>query len=74
MTEQIKYGWGGKRPNQTGRPKGTTKGYSNQRPQHQVRAFDDEWNIIKRFTTLVKTSKKEECLKALEALEGNSGE
>lgn len=24
------------------------------RPQHQVRAYDDEWTLIKRFVVLVK--------------------
>nr|DAL33592.1 MAG TPA_asm: hypothetical protein [Caudoviricetes sp.] len=69
MNEEKKQ-WGGRRAG-AGRPKGTTKGYSIQRKQHQVRAFEDEWDIIKRFSKLVKTSKKEECLKAVEALEEN---
>lgn len=57
-------GWGGKRSG-AGRPKGTTKEVSNQRPQHQVRAFDDEWEIIKAFATLVKKDKE----KAMELME-----
>ncbi len=46
-------GWGGKRQG-AGRPKGTTKDVSVQRKQHQVRAFDDEWEMIKAFATIVK--------------------
>lgn len=46
-------GWGGKRAG-AGRPKGTTKGYSVQRTPHQIRAFDDEWTIIKEFVAIVK--------------------
>lgn len=46
-------GWGGKRTG-AGRPKGTTKDVSVQRKQHQVRAFDDEWEIIKAFAAIVK--------------------
>lgn len=54
MTEEKKkYGRGGKRPNQTGRPKGTTKP-EGQRQQHQVRAYPDEWEIIKEFAKIVK--------------------
>ena len=57
-------GWGGKRSG-AGRPKGTTKEVSNQRPQHKVRAFDDEWEIIKAFAALVKKDKE----KAIELME-----
>lgn len=46
-------GWGGKRPG-AGRPQGSTKGISVQRKQHQVRAFDDEWAMIKEFASIVK--------------------
>ena len=46
-------GCGGKRQG-AGRPKGTTKDVSVQRKQHQVRAFDDEWEMIKAFATIVK--------------------
>lgn len=46
-------GWGGKRKG-AGRPKGTTKDVSVQRKQHQVRAFDDEWEMIKEFANIVK--------------------
>ena len=29
----------------------------NVRSQHQVRAFDDEWLLIKRFTSIVRADK-----------------
>lgn len=45
--------WGGKREG-AGRPKGWRKGFSEQRKQHQVRAFDDEWALIKEFAAIVK--------------------
>lgn len=54
MEEEIrKNGRGGKRSG-AGRPKGTRKGYSIARPQHQVRAHDDEWELIKAFANIVK--------------------
>lgn len=37
-----------------GRPKGSTKGYSIARPQHQVRAYNDEWEVIKEFAKVAK--------------------
>lgn len=40
--EDVKNTWGGKRTG-AGRPVGTTKEVSVQRPQHQLRAFPDEW-------------------------------
>lgn len=46
-------GWGGKRAG-AGRPKGTTKAESNQRKQRQVRAHDDEWELIKKYAEIVK--------------------
>ncbi|WP_288773188.1 hypothetical protein [uncultured Megasphaera sp.] len=45
--------WGGKRPG-AGRPRGSTKEISVQRKPHQVRAYDDEWAIIKAFASIVK--------------------
>ena len=45
--------WGGRRANQTGRPKGTTKP-GGVRKQRQLRAYDDEWEIIKAFAKAVK--------------------
>lgn len=64
--------WGGRRPNQTGRPKGTTKP-EGVRPQHQIRAYDEEWDLIRRFARLVKHGKMEDCKRALEALETADG-
>lgn len=42
---------------------------SKQRPQHQLRAFPDEWELIRRFARLVKHVSKEDCEKVLDALE-----
>jgi len=67
---ESKYGWGGRRPNQTGRPKGTTKP-EGVRPQHQLRAYDEEWGLIRRFARLVKHGSLEACRDALMELEGN---
>lgn len=53
--------WGGRRPNQTGRPK-KEEGI---RKQHQIRAYDDEWAMIQMFAKLVKYGKKENCKKFL---------
>ena len=60
--------WGGRRPNQTGRPKGTTKA-EGQRKQRQMRAYDDEWELVQRFAKLIKHGDKQACIKALETLE-----
>lgn len=54
---EDKTGWGGKRPG-AGRPKGSFKAKSEQRKQHQLRATEDEWEVIKRFATIVKTDPK----------------
>lgn len=69
MTESKKNGWGGRRPNQTGRPKGTTKAVHNVRPQHQLRAYDEEWDLIRRFARLVKHGNAQACKAALDQLE-----
>lgn len=50
-------GRGGKRPG-AGRPKGSIKGYSIARPQHQVRAYEDEWELIKEFAAIVKKDRE----------------
>lgn len=47
--------WGGARAG-AGRPKSE----EGTRPQHQVRAFPDEWEIIKAFTKLARTH-PDEC-------------
>lgn len=65
--EEVKNTWGGKRTG-AGRPVGTTKEVSVQRPQHQLRAFPDEWEMIREFARLVKHVSKEECQQALSDL------
>ena len=40
------------------------------RQQHQVRAYDDEWELIKRFSVMVKyMGRLDDCRKAVEILE-----
>lgn len=73
MTEEKQWGWGGKRPNQTGRPKGTTKA-EGVRGQHQLRAYDDEWELIREFASLIKHGKKEACQEFLESMKEESKE
>lgn len=46
-------GWGGKCAG-ADRSKVTTKAESNQRKQRQVRAHDDEWELIKKYAEIVK--------------------
>ena len=65
--EETKNTWGGKRTG-AGHPVGTTKEVSVQRPQHQLRAFPDEWEMIREFARLVKHVSKEECQQALSDL------
>lgn len=65
--EEVKKNWGGKRAG-AGRPVGTKKEVSVQRPQHQLRAFPDEWELIREFARLVKHVSKEECEQALSDL------
>ena len=57
---------GGARPN-SGRPR-VAPGESRQRGIHQIRAFDDEYSIIKRFISLVRKDKKR-CEEAVRILE-----
>ena len=71
MTEEKKQ-WGGRRSG-AGRPKGSTKDGSSARPQHQLRAYDDEWDLIRRFARLVKHGKTEACKTALDQLEAADG-
>lgn len=54
---------GGARPG-GGRPK-----MEETRKQRQMRAFDDEWELIQRFAKLIKHGDKDACIKALEKLE-----
>lgn len=58
---------GGRREG-AGRPKGATKP-EGQRKQRMTRAYDDEWELLKRFERLIKHGNKEACIKALEKLE-----
>ena len=46
-------GWGGRRPNQTGRPKGTVKP-EGRRKLRSICAYDDEWEMIKEFSRMIK--------------------
>ena len=39
------------------------------RKQRQLRATDEEWELIKRFDKLIKYANKIACIKALEMLE-----
>lgn len=66
--DEIKSTRGGKREG-AGRKVGWRKGFSEQRPSHQIRAHENEWDIIKRFVKLVKKD-KQACMKAVEELEG----
>ena len=68
-------GWGGKRPNQTGRPKKPEgQRAQHQIPQHQIRAYDDEWDLIRRFAALVKHVDRSACEEAVRKLESMQGE
>ncbi|WP_432643465.1 hypothetical protein [Acidaminococcus sp.] len=67
MVEEKKQ-WGGRRPG-AGRPKGSTKDGSSVRPQHQLRAYDEEWDLIRRFARLVKHGNAQACKAALDQLE-----
>lgn len=60
-------GWGGRRENQTGRPKKEVT-----RKQRQLRAYDDEWEYIQRFAKFIKYGNREACIKALEQLEAKT--
>lgn len=55
MTNETNNNWGGKRKG-AGRPVGTTKEIT--RKTRSLRAFDDEWEIIKEFTKVVKKDKQ----------------
>ena len=60
--------WGGVRKG-AGRPIGWRKENPNPRPQRQLRAYDDEWDIINRFAKLVKSGNKSVCMATIEQLE-----
>ena len=53
-----------------GRPVGWRKEKSEMRPQRQLRAHDDEWQLIKKFAELVKRGEIEKCKKFISAFEG----
>lgn len=55
MTNETNNNWGGKRKG-AGRPAGTTKEIT--RKTRSLRAFDDEWDLIKEFTKVVKKDKQ----------------
>ena len=62
---------GGARPG-AGRKLGWRKATSEQRPQCQMRAWPEEWELVKRFAKLVKHGDKATCIAALEALEAKT--
>ena len=53
--------WGGARKG-AGRPVGWRKAKSEMRPQRQLRAHDDEWQIIKAFAEIVKHGNKQAAI------------
>ena len=53
-----------------GRPVGWRKEKSEMRPQRQLRAHEDEWQLIKKFADLVKHGDKDKAEKILSQLEG----
>lgn len=55
-----------------GRKVGWRKAVSEQRPQHQLRAYPDEWELIRHFAKLVKHGDKAACIRALEELESKT--
>ena len=62
-------GWGGRRENQTGRPKNP----NGVRKQRQLRAYDDEWEIIKDFARILKhdPERAAKMVQELKALQEN---
>ena len=59
---------GGVRPG-SGRPKGAVKP-EGQRKQHQIRAYDDEWELIRLFSQKVKRGGVEKAQKFMEEYYG----
>ena len=55
MTNETNNNWGGKREG-AGLPVGTIKEIT--RKTRSLRAFDDEWDLIKEFTKVVKKDKQ----------------
>lgn len=56
-----------------GRPVGYSKDNYQPRKQRQIRAHDDEWEMVKRFIALMRRD-KEQCRLAIEVLEENLGD
>lgn len=54
MTETKKTTWGGRREG-AGRPVGTKKAIT--RKTRSIAAFDDEWEMIRQFSKIVKKDK-----------------
>lgn len=52
--EEKKNGWGGRRANQTGRPKKA----EGVRPSCNMRAYPNEWELIKAFAAIVKKDRE----------------
>ena len=61
--------WGGRREG-AGRKPGKQKEISEMRPTKTLRAYDDEWLLIKKFAELVKHGNKDKAEKILSQLEG----
>ena len=57
---------GGKREG-AGRPKGSVKA-EGVRPQHQLRAYPDEWQMILKFARLIKHGEKRQMRRFLESI------
>ena len=64
MSSIKKTNRGGARPG-AGRP----KKLQGVRKQHQLRAYDDEWELIREFSWFVKHGCKEDCAKLMTQLE-----
>ena len=60
-------GWGGKREG-AGRKVGWRKDFSMKRPRRQLVAFDDEWQLIKKFADEVKNGDKDKCKNFVEKI------
>ena len=56
IDNETKTTWGGKRK-RAGRPVGTTKEISTARPGRNIRAYDDEYVLIKEFMRIVRKNK-----------------
>ena len=59
--------WGGKREG-AGRKVGWRKENPEQRPRRGLVAFDDKWQLIKKFADAVKHGDKSKCKKFIDSL------